>query len=104
MLGRIAFMDEEHNDTLEEKLDKLTELVEKDHELIRGMYTRARWASFFRIVYWAVIVLAAFGAYVWLQPYVDNLKGAIDSFNQFRLDVSSDDGFVGKILKVGSTK
>jgi hypothetical protein len=95
LLGRIAFMDDEHNDTLEEKLDRLTELVEEDHKLIRGMYTRARWASFFRIVYWVVIVLAAFGTYVWLEPYVNRLKDAYDSVSK--------GGFIEQFFKTSTS-
>lgn len=92
-------MDDEQNGTLEEKLDKLTEMVEEERRMIKGIYTRARWATFFRVVYWSVIVLAAFGAYVWLQPYVDRIKETLDSFNQFRVDVSGENGFVDKFFK-----
>lgn len=105
MTGRIAFMNDQYddNDKLNEQLEKLTRLVEEDHKLIKGMYARARWASAFRIVYWAIIVLAAFGTYVWLQPYVEKFKEAYESVSQFRTGVTGESGFFEQFFK-GSTK
>lgn len=86
-------MDNRYDDKLEEQLDRLTKMVEEDHKLIKGMYARARWASAFRIIYWAIILLAALGAYVYLQPYIDSFKEAYESVNQFRTTLTGKSGF-----------
>jgi hypothetical protein len=94
----MALMDSEHDDKLNEKLEKLTRLVEEDHKLIKGMYVRARWTNFFRIVYWGIIILAALGAYVSLQPYIDSFKEAYQSVNQYRTGVTGESGFFQKFF------
>ncbi len=95
-------MDSGHDDKLNEKIENLTRMVEEDHKLIRGMYTRARWASVFRIVYWGIIILAALGTYVYIQPYIDSFKEAYQSVNQFRTSVTGESGFFEKFFG-GST-
>jgi hypothetical protein len=99
----MALMDSEHNDKLEEKLEKLTRMVEEDHKLIKGMYTRARWATVFRVIYWGVIVLAALGAYVYIQPYIDSFKEAYQSVNEFRTSVTGESGFFERFFEGSAT-
>ena len=47
-----------------------------------------RMSSIVRAVYWIFIIGTAFGAYYFLQPYIDQLKGiygeAGDALNNFR--------------------
>jgi hypothetical protein len=88
---------------LEDKIDKIAELVEEDHKLIKGMHSRMRLASAFRIIYWIIIALAAFGAYVSIQPYVDNFKNTYNSVNQFRTGITGDTGFFKKFFVGGTT-
>jgi hypothetical protein len=99
----MAFMHNESDDKLNEQLERLTRIVEEDHRLIKGMYARARWASAFRIVYWAVIVFAAFGTYVYVQPYIDSFKEAYQSVNQFRNSVTGQSGFFEQFFKAAAT-
>jgi hypothetical protein len=97
--ARIAFMDNGHDDKLEEKLEKLTKIVEEDHKMIKGVYTRMRISSAFRIIYWALIILAALGAYVWVRPYIDSFKEAYDSVNQYRTSITGKSGFFSTMLE-----
>jgi hypothetical protein len=99
----MAPMDNGHDDRLEEQLEKLTKMVEEDHKLIKGIHARARWASAFRIVYWGVILLAALGAYVYVQPYIDSFKEAYESVNQFRTSVTGESGFFERFFRTSTT-
>ena len=95
-------MDNQHDDKLNDKLEKLTRIVEEDHKMLKGVYTRMRIGSAFRIVYWGLILLAALGAYVYIQPYIDSFKEAYESVNQFRTSVTGDSGFLERFFG-GST-
>jgi hypothetical protein len=90
----------ECDDKLNEQLERLSRVVEEDHKLLKGMYKRARWANAFRITYWSIIVLAALGAYVWLQPYVDRLKGAYNSITHFTSGMGDNGSADGVFLKI----
>jgi hypothetical protein len=86
------------NDDLEKKLETLTKIVEEDHKMIKGIYIRSRLASFVRILYWAVIILAAFGSYYFISPYLQSLREAYDSIIEVKgsLDPSKISDFFKK--------
>ncbi|MBU6232016.1 MAG: hypothetical protein KGI45_01860 [Patescibacteria group bacterium] len=58
--------------TPEEKslLLRTHELAEENNAILRSIRRANRWSTFFRIVYWVIIIGAGIGAYYALQPYL----------------------------------
>ena len=61
--------------TPEEKslLERTYKLVVENNDLLHRMRRSARWASVIRYTYWIVIIVLSFGAYYFIQPYVNFL-------------------------------
>ncbi len=80
---------------MEEELKELRALVkqtlaltEETNHIVRGMRRSARWGRFFSLVWW-VAIIAVSGAtyYLYLQPYIDSIKGAYGSTKNFQAQV-----------------
>lgn len=69
-----------------ELLTKSIKLAEENNKMLRGMRRSARFASFLRIVYWLIILGAAFGTYYFVQPYLD---AVIKSYTQMQKNVEA---------------
>ena len=63
--------------TPEEKalLENTYELVKENNTLLRNLKQRARISNILKISYWAIIILVSLGAFYFIQPYVDMLRG-----------------------------
>lgn len=85
--------------TPEEKelLERIANQVGENNEILRGIRNSQRRAAFFKIIYWTAIILLSFGAYYFVQPYVDMLKG-VSSGNLDQLFNQSSGG-IGNLLK-----
>lgn len=57
-----------------ELLNKSVSLAEDSNKILRAMRRSQRWASIVRIIYWALIIGSAIGAYYLFQPYIDQIK------------------------------
>ena len=53
------------------KLDELLELTRENNEILHGMRRVQRWGSFFRVVYWMIILGSIFGTYYYFQPTIE---------------------------------
>jgi hypothetical protein len=69
------------HDTHEDEIHELKELVrqsialgEENNVLLRKMRTSARWSSFFRVIYWLIIIGLSVGAFYFIQPYVASFE------------------------------
>ena len=51
-------------------LVKNIKLAEENNQLLLGMRRSARWAAFFRLVYWLVILGGLGVSYYFVQPYL----------------------------------
>lgn len=78
------------NPKTEEEIDEIKELVTENHQMLKNIQSAARWARFFTIFRWSVIIIGAFVGYYFLQPYIEkvqeiwlNLKEATDNFTGF---------------------
>ncbi len=56
-------------------LENMYTLVKENNELLHSLQRRARLATAMKVFYWAVIILLSFGAYYFIQPYVEMLMG-----------------------------
>lgn len=61
------------------KLDELLEVSRENNEILRGMRRAQRWSSFFRLVYWAVILGSIFGVYYYFQPTIQKYMKTIQT-------------------------
>jgi hypothetical protein len=71
-----------------EILNRSIELAEENNKILKGIRRSARFSSFVRIIYWAIIIGTAFGTYYFIQPYIDPLikgyNGIKDSLNSVK--------------------
>lgn len=61
------------------KLDELLEVSHENNEILRGMRRVQRWGSFFKLVYWAVILGSIFGVYYYFQPTIQKYTKMIQT-------------------------
>ena len=70
------------------KLDEVYKLVKENNEILKYMRKSQRLSQIMRIIYWLVILGTAFGAYYFIQPYIDQVKdlygGASESVSGFK--------------------
>lgn len=55
------------------KLNEILELVEENHRMLRKLYRSYWWQKVWSFIYWAVIIALVFGAYYYIQPYIEQL-------------------------------
>ncbi len=67
--------------TPEEKslLERTCKLAEENNRLLKGIRRSARWSSVMRYVYWIIIIVLSFGAYYFIQPYVNFIMTELGS-------------------------
>ena len=71
-------MNEEERDLLK----RIAKQVEKNNDILRGMRSAHRWSSFFKFIYWAVIIISGLVLWQFIQPILDDLSKAMDSISQ----------------------
>ena len=59
------------NPNEKELLEKTYEIFKENNNILRGIRSSNRWATFFKIFYWIIIIGIAVGAFYYVQPYVD---------------------------------
>ncbi len=69
--------------TPEEKslLERTHKLAEENNSMLRSMRRSTRIAMIFRVIYWVVILIIGFGAFYFIQPYVQTLFGIYGDLN-----------------------
>ena len=55
------------------RLKAIEEAVQKNHDLLIRIRRVQRNAQLFRLFYWVLILLATFGAFYYIQPYLNQL-------------------------------
>lgn len=54
-------------------LERAVALSEENNHMLRRMRLSNRLGLIWKIIYWVAIIALSYGAYVYLQPYVDQL-------------------------------
>ncbi|MEK7575084.1 MAG: hypothetical protein AAB511_02540 [Patescibacteria group bacterium] len=54
-------------------LERAVTLSEENNNILRGIRRANRLGFIWKIVYWIVILAVSYGAYVYIQPYVDQV-------------------------------
>ena len=74
-------------DTDSKKLDEVLELVRENNNMLRSMRRAQRFSSFFRLLYWAVILGSVFGVYYYFQPtikkYMKTMQTSVEIIQKF---------------------
>jgi len=67
-------------------LEKTHELAEENNKILHSLRRSNRLGSFFRLLYWIIIIGVSIGAYYYVEPYVNTIlttykgiQGDIDS-------------------------
>jgi hypothetical protein len=58
-------------------LERTAALAEENNKLLKSMWKSARWHTAFQIGYWAIIIALTFGAFYFIQPYINSLQGTL---------------------------
>ena len=61
-------------------------LAEENNKMLKAMRRAQRWATIMRVLYWIIIIGAAYGAYQFLTPYMDK---AVNVINQSQDSINS---------------
>ncbi|MBI2046513.1 MAG: hypothetical protein HYT28_03805 [Parcubacteria group bacterium] len=48
-------------------------LSEENNKILKRLQSNMRWGRFMHAVYWIIIIGSAFGAYYFVQPYIDQI-------------------------------
>lgn len=72
-------MDEGEKRELNELLEENTKIARENHRLLKKIHRSLQWGSFFRLVYWAVILISIFGVYYFIQPLIDSFGANLDT-------------------------
>ena len=70
---------------MDPQLREIKALVTENNKILRRMQTAARWARFFNILYWVVIIGIALGSFYYIQPY---FKKILDFYNAINKTLS----------------
>ena len=74
-----------------ELLKRSIVLAEENNDILRGIRSSMRLARFMTVLYWVIIIGISFGAYYFVQPYLQQLLGVYGG-------AKSNIDTVGKIL------
>lgn len=87
---------------IDARLKGIEEKLEKNHELLVRIRRVQKNAQIFKIFYWVLILLATFGAFYFIQPYLNQLletyTGIQDTQEQFKNSMS-DYGSINSIIE-----
>jgi hypothetical protein len=62
-------------------LERTAALTEENNAILRKMRRSSRWQLAFQIFYWVLIIGLTFGAFYFIQPYINSLMGALGEGN-----------------------
>lgn len=68
------------DETEKRMLRETRAMVEENHKILRKVYGYQRWARFWRLVYWVIIIGLAFGAWYFIQPIVNKVDSVFGGF------------------------
>jgi len=59
-------------------LERTYKIAEENNAILKSMRRTARWGIAIRVSYWVIIIGLSFGAFYFIQPYMEILYGAVD--------------------------
>jgi hypothetical protein len=64
---------------LKNKLDNIQSLAEDNNKMLKKIRRGQRWTSFLQAIYWLIIISLGIGAFYFLEPYIDQMRGFINN-------------------------
>lgn len=58
---------------LKKLLKRNLEISKENNEILHRLQSSMRWGRFFKMAYWGVIIAIMFGAYYFIQPFINQL-------------------------------
>ena len=77
-----------------ELLEKTFELAKENNHILKGIRSSNRWAAFFRIFYWIIVIGISIGAFYYVQPYIDT---AFKAYKGIQTDLNNVKTITSKI-------
>jgi len=81
---------------MENDFEKLLKLTEENNKMLRKIRRNQIFSSWTKAIYWIIILGALFGAYYFLQPYINsfnkniqNLQNTINNISSSTSDLST---------------
>ena len=62
-------------------LERTAALAEENNKILKSMQRKAHWQLVFQIFYWLLIIGLTFGAFYFIQPYINSLTGMLGEMN-----------------------
>ncbi len=63
----------------DEALQEILALTRENNKILHGMRSRERVANFLRVFYVGFLILSFYGAYVFAQPYIEQIKQVLQT-------------------------
>jgi hypothetical protein len=74
-------------------------LAEENNQLLKKIRRANFYSSAVRVIYWGIIIGLSLGAYYFIQPYVDQITGTYQGFQDNVSTVKTATNGVGDLLK-----
>ena len=81
-------------------LERTAALAEENNKILRSMQRKARWQAAFQIGYWVIIIALTFGAFYFIQPYINSLMGALSQANGTGTSTSQSQSMIQELQSV----
>lgn len=70
-------------------LEEIKELATENNKILKNLQQRARIGFFVKILYWAILAGIAFGAFYFIQPYIEEGKNAYKNYKEVETKVKA---------------
>ncbi len=84
----------------EEDIKELLEMTRENNEILHGMRRRERIGNILKIFYIGFIILSVYGAYVFVEPYIKEVKDIVTKAQTTQSNIQSTATEIGTALGV----
>ena len=81
-------MDQEQKE-IKRLISQLSEKVKENNKILKGLRNHNRFSAFLKIVYWLIIIGAAFGTWYVIQPVLESSLKTLDSLSKAKEDLTN---------------
>ena len=78
-------------------LERTAALAQENNAILRSMRRTARFETIMRVIYWVIILGASYGAYVFVQPYVNTMLASVSQLQSTLKDAQGASQSVNQI-------
>ena len=62
-----------------DKLDEIYRLTHENHKMLVNLRSHNRWAAFFRVMHWILLIAISVFIFYYIQPYIEALVKSYNS-------------------------